>query len=179
MPRRLRPKAGFGKRVYDAMQSRSDDDGATWEAEDLADCVGVSAKTVRSWIVRGVIPLGDNLDRLADCLDTSVEEVLKGPQPVDKSDKSGTEQTFAENEVPDYHLPGTEVIQMIAERPDEYTRRLDTMVDEGMPLNAILGWIRFGEEMGKEKFGFNFKPILDPLRERVRERHKARTKPSN
>jgi transcriptional regulator with XRE-family HTH domain len=75
--RRLVPSQGFGQAVYDRMRQMRNKNGTTWEVSDLAREVGVSGTTVRGW-VKGAIPKGRLLGRLAEKLAVDAQALLKG-----------------------------------------------------------------------------------------------------
>lgn len=68
------PAPGFGAFIYDLMGLQRNADGSAWDAEDLAQAVGVSSKTVRLWIQGRSTEVGTtNLDALARALRTPIE----------------------------------------------------------------------------------------------------------
>lgn len=66
---------GFGRAVYEGMVRHRRKDGRVWRVEDLAEEAGVQPGAVSAWL-KGTIPRGDTLGRLARVLGTTAEALL-------------------------------------------------------------------------------------------------------
>jgi hypothetical protein len=73
----LRIEDGFGRAVYEAMIRQRREDGQAWGVGDLVRAMRSGPNAPSSWI-RGVIPKGATLGRLADKLGCSADALLKG-----------------------------------------------------------------------------------------------------
>ena len=75
--RALEIAPGFGQAVYEAMVRKRRADGQAWGTRDLATAMKVGENTPARWI-RGTIPGGSQLAKLAQTLGVTMEALLRG-----------------------------------------------------------------------------------------------------
>lgn len=146
--RRLVPAPGFGQAVYDRMLAMKNSNGTSWSVADLAREAGVSGTTVRQWI-RGAIPEGRTLGRLAEVLQVDAQALLRGeikpinlPQESTNHRREGSDAARASDSATAEVFPPTaqDALEIL-----ELKMRLAVKENRLVTRAEMLEWLRLAE----------------------------------